>query len=82
MFIRRDGSNWELVAIHGDGSELCIATFDTKEDAETARTALDKAAGTDETWDVREFKQIWQQPLKRAPFMQLIHHENRVVQVL
>ena len=57
IIIRSDGSNWKLVAIHGDGSELCIATFDTKDDAETARTVLDKAAGTDKTWDVREFKQ-------------------------
>ncbi len=36
--------------------KLCIATFDIKEDTETASMALDKAAGTDKTWNFREFK--------------------------
>ena len=57
MIIRRDGENWKLVAIHGDGSELCIATFDTENDAKAARTALDDAAGTKEKWDAYEFKE-------------------------
>ncbi len=56
-FTRGDGSNWKLVAIHGDGSELCIATFDTKDDAEAVRKELDKAAGTEKEWDVNRFKE-------------------------